>query len=56
MGDHRLAMARLHAPLWLTAPSRFAGIKPPLARIGIALLAFLLAATLTALASPGPRR
>ncbi len=54
MGDHRLAMARLHAPLWLTAPSRFAGIKPPLARIGIALLAFLLAATLTALASPGP--
>jgi hypothetical protein len=42
------------APLWLTAPSRFAVLKPQGARLGLALLALLLLATLLALASPGP--
>ena len=41
-------------PLWLAAPSRFAGMKPQAARLGLALLALLIAATLLALASPGP--
>ncbi|MGY4396574.1 hypothetical protein ACVWZA_001754 [Sphingomonas sp. UYAg733] len=47
-------MTRPVAPLWLTIPSRFAGIRTPMARLGLAVLALLLAATLTALASPGP--
>lgn len=40
--------------LWLAAPSRYAGLKPQAARIALALVALLLAATLLALASPGP--
>ena len=47
-------MARPHAPLWLTAPSRFATLKRPAAWWALALLAILLAGSLTALASPGP--
>ncbi|MEG3088695.1 hypothetical protein [Sphingomonas sp. PB4P5] len=47
-------MPRAHAPLWLAAPSRFAGLKPLTARWTLALLALLLAAGLTALAAPGP--
>ena len=46
--------ARSVTPLWLTAPSRFAGLSPRAARIGLALLALLLAACFLALASPGP--
>lgn len=41
------------APLWLATPSRFAGLSLRGARIGVALLALLLLATLLALASPG---
>ena len=40
--------------IWLAAPSRFAAFKPQAARIALVLLALLLAATLLALASPGP--
>jgi hypothetical protein len=40
--------------IWLTAPSRFADLSPPRARIGLALLLLLLFATLTALAVPAP--
>ena len=40
--------------LWLATPSRYAGLKPQAARIALALLALLLAATFLALASPGP--
>lgn len=40
-------------PLWLAKPSRFAGVSLQKARIGLALLALLLLATLLALASPG---
>ncbi|GAA0313873.1 hypothetical protein GCM10009087_25300 [Sphingomonas oligophenolica] len=47
-------MARPLTPLWLTAPSRFITLKRPTARLGLLLLAILLAASLTALASPGP--
>lgn len=47
-------MKRALAPLWLTAPSRFAGLSRPVAWLGLALLAILLAATLTALVTPGP--
>lgn len=42
------------APLWLAAPTRFAGLKPARARLALAVLALLLLATLLALASPGP--
>ncbi|MEG3125613.1 hypothetical protein [Sphingomonas sp. GB1N7] len=45
---------RTLTPLWLSTPSRFAGIKPARARWALALLALLLAASLTALATPGP--
>jgi len=47
-------MARPLAPLWMTAPSRFATLKRPAAWWGLALLAILLAASLSAIASPGP--
>ena len=40
--------------LWLATPSRYAGLTPQAARIALALLALLLAATFLALASPGP--
>ncbi|WP_404371353.1 hypothetical protein AB5I39_03780 [Sphingomonas sp. MMS24-J45] len=42
------------APLWLSSPSRYVALKPQAARIALALLALLLAATLLALISPGP--
>lgn len=42
------------APLWLATPSRFARLKPGHARIIVALLALLLAASLGALALPEP--
>lgn len=41
------------APLWLARPTRFAGLAPRRARIGLALLGLLLLATLLALAGPG---
>ncbi|MFC3581582.1 hypothetical protein [Sphingomonas hylomeconis] len=47
-------MSRPLTPLWLSAPSRFAALKPIPARWGLALLVLVLAASLTALASPGP--
>lgn len=47
-------MPRTLAPLWLSAPGRFAALKRPTARWALLLLAILLAASLTALASPGP--
>jgi hypothetical protein len=47
-------MPRARAPLWLTAPSRFATLVPRTARWGLAILALLLAASLTALATPSP--
>lgn len=47
-------MARPSRPLWLTAPTRFAALKRPVARIALALLAILLLASLTAIVSPGP--
>lgn len=45
---------RVSGPLWLTAPSRFAGLSRPVAWLGLALLAILLTATLSALVTPGP--
>jgi hypothetical protein len=45
---------RASGPLWLSAPSRFAGLSRPVAWLALALLAILLAATLTALVTPGP--
>jgi len=47
-------MARALVPLWLTAPTRFAGLKRSTARIALALLAVLLLASLTAIVSAGP--
>jgi hypothetical protein len=47
-------LARPHAPLWLTAPTRFAILKRSTAQILLALLAILLVASLSALVSPGP--
>jgi hypothetical protein len=47
-------MARPLAPIWLTAPSRFASLKRSTARWMLALLAILLVASLSALVSPGP--
>ena len=40
--------------LWLSRPSRFAGLSPRGARAGLLLLALLLLATLLALATPAP--
>lgn len=40
--------------LWLSRPSRFAALTATQARIGLALLAALLLATLLALGTPGP--
>lgn len=45
---------RALTPLWLAAPSRFAGLTRPAAWLALGLLAMLLAATLTALVTPGP--
>lgn len=45
---------RASGPLWLSAPSRFVGLSRPAAWLGLALLAILLAATLSALVTPGP--
>lgn len=47
-------MARPSKPLWLTGPTRFAGLKRSTARIALALLVVLLCASLTAIVSPGP--
>ncbi|RDE06836.1 hypothetical protein [Sphingomonas aracearum] len=47
-------LTRRLPPLWLAEGSRFAGLSRPRARLVLALLALLLAACLTALASPGP--
>ena len=47
-------MRRPTSPLWLTRPSRFAGLSIRNARIALALLAALLLATLLALGTPGP--
>lgn len=47
-------MPRPLPPLWLTTPTRVAGLSRRAARVALALLALLLAATLTALAAPGP--
>jgi len=41
-------------PVWLSIPSRFAGLKPARARLALLLLAVLLAASLSALLVPGP--
>lgn len=43
------AMASPQAPLWLNAPSRFAALRRPRARLVLALFALLLALCLTAL-------
>jgi hypothetical protein len=47
-------MARALVPLWLTGPTRFAGLKRSTARIALALFAILLLASMTAIVSPGP--
>ncbi len=47
-------MARPRAPVWLAVPSRFAALPRGQARIALALLALLVAFSLTALISPGP--
>jgi len=47
-------MAGRDAPLWLTAPTRFGALRSAQARTGLALLALLLLACLTALMTPGP--
>lgn len=47
-------MPRPLTPLWLTTSSRFAALKPRTARWALAILALLLAASLTALATPSP--
>ncbi|HEX8303079.1 hypothetical protein [Sphingomonas sp.] len=49
-----MLMAQLAALPWLTTRSRFAGLSRGRARLGLVLLAFLLAACLTALAVPDP--
>ncbi len=48
-------IGRSLTPFWLSSPSRFAGIRPSHARWVLALLAVLLGACLTALATPGPQ-
>lgn len=45
-------MRRALTPLWLATPSRLAGLSQGAARIGLALLALLLLATLAALSLP----
>lgn len=47
-------MPRAHAPLWLAAPTRYAGLSRPRARWIMATLALLIALALTALAVPDP--
>lgn len=47
-------MPRAQAPLWLAGPTRFARVGAMRARWALALLALLLAASLTALVTPGP--
>ncbi|MES2754369.1 MAG: hypothetical protein V4659_06860 [Pseudomonadota bacterium] len=42
------------SPLWLAQPSRFAALSRTRARIGLVLLALLVALCLTALATPAP--
>ena len=45
--------ARL-SPVWLRAPSRFAGLSRTRARAGLVLIALLIALCLTALVTPPP--
>ena len=47
-------MARPTTPLWLTEPTRFAALHRAQARIALGLLALLLLACLSALATAGP--
>ena len=47
-------MARSATPFWLTAPTRFAALRSTQARWGLGLLALLLLACLTALATAVP--
>lgn len=47
-------MSRPRAPLWLSRPSRFAALSTTQARWALVALATLIAATLLALATPGP--
>lgn len=47
-------IGRALKPVWLSAPSRYAGIAPTRARWVLAALALLLAASLTAIIAPGP--
>ncbi|WP_225883075.1 glycosyltransferase family protein [Sphingomonas aliaeris] len=47
-------IGRALKPVWLSAPSRYAGIAPTRARWVFAALALLLAASLTAIIAPGP--
>ncbi|OYY90052.1 MAG: hypothetical protein B7Y45_09160 [Sphingomonas sp. 28-66-16] len=47
-------MARPRPPLWLAAPTRFAGLTPRRAGLVAVLTALLLAVSLTALLVPGP--
>lgn len=47
-------MPRLRPPLWLTTPTRYAGLSRPRAWWAVAALALLIALALTALAVPYP--
>ncbi|MBM3928980.1 MAG: hypothetical protein FJ335_11070, partial [Sphingomonadales bacterium] len=47
-------MPRARAPLWLTAPTRYAGLSRGRARWIVAVLALLIALALTAIAVPDP--
>jgi hypothetical protein len=47
-------MRRPSTPLWLSRPTRFAALPPLGARIALALIALLLAATFLALSTPAP--
>ncbi len=47
-------MRRPLSPLWLAAPTRFAALSAGTARLALALVALLLAATLLALDTPAP--
>lgn len=47
-------MARARTPIWLAAPTRFAALPRARAQLVLGMLALLIAASLSALASPGP--
>ena len=53
-GDNPQVMRRPLPPIWLTEPSRYAGLSPAAARIGLACIALLILLAWTALLAVDP--